>query len=80
MKCFTDLIAPQLQSVNSIRLSLDGSVLVTASATDKLQVWHLDVLRKKLAPAQSRLAFASNPIPSRPSRRSATGFHRCKPL
>lgn len=47
---FTDLIAPQLQSVNSIRMSLDGSVLVTASATDKLQVWHLDVLRKKLAP------------------------------
>lgn len=47
---FTDLIAPQLQSVNSIRMSLDGSVLVTASATDKLQVWHLDVLRKHLAP------------------------------
>ncbi len=47
---FTDLIAPHLQSVNSIRLSLDGRVLVTASATDKLQVWHLDVLREKLAP------------------------------
>jgi signal transduction histidine kinase len=47
---FADLIAPHLQSVNSIRLSLDGRVLVTASATDKLQVWHLDVLRQKLAP------------------------------
>jgi len=47
---YADLIAPQLQSVNSIRMSHDGRVLVTASATDKLQVWHLDVLRKKLAP------------------------------
>ena len=46
---YADLISPQPQSVNSIRMSLDGSVLVTASATDKLQVWHLDVLRKKLA-------------------------------
>lgn len=46
---FADLIAPQLQSVNSIRMALDGSILVTASATDKLQVWHLDVLREKLA-------------------------------
>lgn len=49
---FADLIAPQLQSVNSIRLSLDGSVLVTASATDKLQVWRLNQLRQKLAPAK----------------------------
>lgn len=46
---YTDLIAPQLQSVNSIRMSLDGAVLVTASATDKLQVWHLDELHRKLA-------------------------------
>lgn len=46
---FADLIAPQLQSVNSLRMSLDGSVMVTASATDKLQVWHLDILRKRLA-------------------------------
>ncbi len=45
---YTDLIGPELQSVNSIRMSLDGRVLVTASATDKLQVWHLDVLRQKL--------------------------------
>jgi WD40 repeat protein len=47
---FADFSAPQLQSVNSIRLSLDGSVLVTASATDKLQVWRLDPLRQQLAP------------------------------
>jgi signal transduction histidine kinase len=46
---YADLIAPHLQSVNSLRMSLDGSVMVTASATDKLQVWHLDVLREKLA-------------------------------
>ena len=49
---FADLIAPQLQSVNSIRLSHDGGVLVTASATDKLQVWQLDALRQKLAPVK----------------------------
>jgi signal transduction histidine kinase len=47
---YTDLIAPQLQSVNSVRMSRDGGVVVTASATDKLQVWHLDALRTKLAP------------------------------
>jgi signal transduction histidine kinase len=47
---YADLIAPQLQSVNSLRMSLDGAVMVTASATDKLQVWHLDVLRQRLAP------------------------------
>lgn len=49
-EAYADLIAPQLQSVTSIRMSLDGGVLVTASATDKLQVWHLDMLREKLAP------------------------------
>ena len=49
---YADLIAPQPQSVNSLRMSLDGAVMVTASATDKLQVWHLDVLRKKLAALQ----------------------------
>jgi signal transduction histidine kinase/DNA-binding beta-propeller fold protein YncE len=49
---FTDLIAPQLQSVNSIRMSHDGGVLVTASATDKLQVWQLETLRTKLAPVK----------------------------
>ena len=48
-EAYADLIAPQLQSVNSLRMSLDGSVMVTASATDKLQVWHLDVLQEKLA-------------------------------
>jgi signal transduction histidine kinase len=49
---YADLVAPQLQSVNSIRMSSDGSVLVTASATDKLQVWHLDRIRTKLQPLQ----------------------------
>ncbi len=49
---YADLIAPQPQSVNSLRVSLDGAVMVTASATDKLQVWHLDVLRQQLAALQ----------------------------
>jgi signal transduction histidine kinase len=45
---FADFVPPQLQSVNSIRMSLDGSVLVTASATDKLQVWRTKVIRQQL--------------------------------
>ncbi len=49
---YADLIAPQLQSVNSIRMSLDGSVVVTASATDKLQVWNLNAARAKLRPVR----------------------------
>lgn len=51
-EAYADLIAPQPQSVNSLRMSLDGGVLVTASATDKLQVWQLDELRGKLAGLQ----------------------------
>jgi len=46
---FADLVAPQLQSVNSVRMALDGSVLVTASATDKLQVWRLNNIVQTLA-------------------------------
>lgn len=45
---FADFVPPQLQSVNSIRMALDGSVLVTASATDKLQVWRLRTIRSTL--------------------------------
>ena len=51
-EAYADLIAPEPQSVNSLRMSLDGGVLVSASATDKLQVWNLDGLRKKLAELQ----------------------------
>ena len=45
---FADFVPPQLQSVNSVRMALDGSVLVTASATDKLQVWRLRRIRAQL--------------------------------
>lgn len=46
---YANLIAPQPQSVSSVRMALDGSVIVTASATDKLQVWHMDRARQQLA-------------------------------
>jgi signal transduction histidine kinase len=44
-----DLIGPTPQSVNNIRLALDGSVLVTATASDAVEVWRLDRLRHELA-------------------------------
>lgn len=46
---FLDFIAPVPQSVNSIRLALDGSVLATASARDVVQVWKLKTIRQHLA-------------------------------
>jgi signal transduction histidine kinase len=51
-EAYADLIGPQLQSVNSLRMSVDGRMLVTASPTDKLQVWNLEAVRGKLAPIQ----------------------------
>ena len=73
---YADFLAPQLQSVNSLRMALDGSVLVTASATDKLQVWRLNnihstlatvglewpVPRKPVAATSARKATPSNPM------------------
>lgn len=47
---YFDLIAPVPQSVSSIRLALDGSVLATASARDVIQVWRLNKLRQQLSP------------------------------
>jgi signal transduction histidine kinase/Tol biopolymer transport system component len=44
-----DLISPTPQSINSVRLSLDGSVLATATANDMVQVWRLGHLQKELA-------------------------------
>ena len=35
--------------MNSVRLSLDGSVLVTATASDLVEVWRLDQLQRELA-------------------------------
>ena len=44
-----DLISPLAQSVNSVRMSLDGSTLVMATANDMLEVWRLGQLRQALA-------------------------------
>ncbi len=46
---FLDLIAPVAQSVTSIRVARNGSVLATGSARDTIQVWRLDRVRKHLA-------------------------------
>jgi signal transduction histidine kinase len=46
---FLDLIAPVAQSVTSIRVARNGSVLATGSARDMIQVWRLDRVRKHLA-------------------------------
>jgi signal transduction histidine kinase len=44
-----DLLAPVPQSVNNVFLALDGSVLVTATASDMVEVWRLAHLRQELA-------------------------------
>ncbi len=44
-----DLISPVAQSVNTVRFSSDGSTLVTATASDMLEVWRLGALRRTLA-------------------------------
>jgi signal transduction histidine kinase len=54
-----DLAAPVAQSVNSIRLALDGSVLVTATASDLVEVWRLGQMRHELAALN--LDWNSNP-------------------
>ncbi len=46
---FLDLIAPVPQSVASIRVAQNGSVLATGSARDVIQVWRLDRVRQHLA-------------------------------
>ncbi len=74
-EAYADLIGPQLQSVNSIRMSFDGAVLVTASATDKLQVWHLDAVRKNLAALNLDWRVpqpnSASSLPASPASRSA---------
>lgn len=44
-----DLLSPIAQSVNSVRLAHDGSVLVTATANDMVEVWRIGKLRQALA-------------------------------
>jgi signal transduction histidine kinase len=46
---YFDLIGPEPQSVKSVRMSLDGSVLVTATGNNMVEVWHLDRLNHELA-------------------------------
>ncbi|MDB6029455.1 MAG: putative Histidine kinase [Verrucomicrobiales bacterium] len=43
-----DLVSPVAQSINSVRLSLDGSTLVMATASDMVEVWRMGQLRKEL--------------------------------
>jgi WD40 repeat protein len=44
-----DLISPVPESITSVRLSVDGSELVTATASDDVQVWRLGHLRQEMA-------------------------------
>ena len=44
-----DLIPPAAQSINSVRVSLDGGTLVMATANDMVEVWRLGRLRQELA-------------------------------
>ena len=48
-KKICDLVAPLTQSVNSLRVSTDGSTLVMATASDMVEVWRLGELRRALA-------------------------------
>lgn len=44
-----NLIAPAPQTLNASRIAADGSVLVSATANDMVEVWRLDLMRKDLA-------------------------------
>lgn len=44
-----ELTSPVPQSINAIHASLDGTVLVTATASDMVEVWRLGGLRRELA-------------------------------
>lgn len=46
---FADLIPPTPQSIDTIRLALDGSTLITSTPSDVIEVWHLKSLRRQLA-------------------------------
>ena len=43
-----DLISPEPQSINAVRLSLDGTTLVAATANNLVEVWRLDRLQEQL--------------------------------
>ncbi|HEV2694810.1 MAG TPA: ATP-binding protein [Verrucomicrobiae bacterium] len=44
-----DLIPPAAQSINTIRVSLNGAMLVMATGNDMVEVWRLSPLREALA-------------------------------
>jgi signal transduction histidine kinase len=44
-----ELDGPTPQSINSVRLALDNSVLVTATASDLVEVWRVGQLQQELA-------------------------------
>jgi signal transduction histidine kinase len=56
-----ELAGPAPQSINSVRLALDGSVLVTATASDMVEVWRLGHLRQELA--ATGLDWGKSPYP-----------------
>ncbi len=62
-----DLVPPQPQSVNAVRVSLDGSTLVTATASDMVEVWRLNELRASLATLGLDWGGASPAAPADPS-------------
>jgi len=65
-----DLTPPLAQSVNALRVSLDGSTLVTATASDMVEVWRLNDLHRHLA-AMS-LDWGAGALPSRSAASAAS--------
>ncbi len=58
-----DLIPPVAQSVNSVRVSLDGQTLVMATASDMVEVWRLGELRRELGWRQLDWSGDPDPLP-----------------
>jgi signal transduction histidine kinase len=65
-----DLIPPAPQSVNTLRLARDGSILATATASDIVEIWRLNNLRRELATMHLDWGV---PQPSRRTAQSANG-------
>lgn len=72
---YCDLVAPVPQSVNSLRLATNGSVLVTASARDVIQVWRLKDLRLGLAAMKLDWQTGVADSPARPAVRAPSWLH-----
>ncbi len=72
---YCDLVAPVPQSVNSLRLATNDSVLVTASARDVIQVWKLKQLRHELATMRLNWKPGIAPPPTAPTVRAPSWLH-----